>query len=167
MTVLFDNTLTRKEKLSSQYLSDTNNPRPFMATVRKTLEEWFTHYPQKQKKEFLGRSRTDNASYSGALLELATHEILRVYAGSVSVEDALPNGKRPDFHVCTPEGRQLWVECTVAQRSDELKGGDSHGEETSRRCKRDGYAPIWIRVDVAWVFVSRSAKRVVSQETHP
>lgn len=122
MTVLFDNTLTRKEKLSSEYLLDTNNSMPFMATVRKTLEEWFTHYPQEQKKEFLSRCRDDNASYRGALLELATHEILRKCAGKVLVEDALPNRKRPDFHVCTPEGRQLWVECSVAQRSDEFKG---------------------------------------------
>lgn len=100
-----------------------------MATVRKTLEKWFAHYTQKQKKEFLSRSRTDDASYSGALLELVIHEILRVYAGSVSVEDALPNGKRPDFHVSTPEGRQLWVECTVAQRSDELKGARATGRK--------------------------------------
>ena len=56
------------------------------------------------------------------LLELAIHEILRIYAGKVWVEDRLPTGSKPDFRVCTPEGRRLWVECTVAQRSDEFKG---------------------------------------------
>lgn len=122
MTVLFDNTLPRKEKLSPKYLSNTNSPLPFMATVRKTLEEWFTHYPQGQRKEFLSRFRKDDASYRGALLELATHEVLRRYAGRVSVEDVLPSGNRPDFHACTPEGKHLWVECTVAQRSGELSG---------------------------------------------
>ena len=122
MTVLFDDTLTRKEKLSSEYLLDTHSPLPFMVTVRKTLEEWFTHYSQEQKKEFLSRFRKDDASYSGALLELVTHEILRNYAGRVRVEDALPSGSRPDFHLKTPGGSQLWVECTVAQRSDALNG---------------------------------------------
>ena len=75
MTVLFDNTLTRKGKLPSEYLLDTNSSMPFMVTVRKTLEKWFANYPQEQEKEFLSRCRDDNASYSGALLELATHEI--------------------------------------------------------------------------------------------
>ena len=50
MTVLFDNTLTGKEKLSSEYLCDAHSSMPFMATVRETLEEWFIHYPQKQKR---------------------------------------------------------------------------------------------------------------------
>lgn len=122
MTVLFDSTLTRKEKLSSQYYLNTHSPFPFMITVRKTLEEWFTHYPLEQKKEFLSRFRNDNASHSGALLELATHEILRRYAGRVSVEDVLPSGNRPDFHICSPDGKHIWVECTVAQRSGEFSG---------------------------------------------
>lgn len=122
MTILFDNTLTREEKLSSEYLLDTHSPMQFMATVRKTLEEWFTHYPSDKRKEFLSRLRIGNASYRGALLELVTHEILRGYAGRVVIEDALPSGSRPDFHIITPKGNQLWAECTVAERSDRIKG---------------------------------------------
>ena len=122
MTVLFGNAPARKEKLSIEYILKTQSPLPFTATVRKTLAEWFTHYPQEQKKEFLSRLRKDDASHSGALLELATHEILRRCAGRVSVEDVIPSGNRPDFHLCTSEGKHIWVECTVAQRSGEFSG---------------------------------------------
>ena len=154
MTVLFDNTLTSKEKLSSEYLLDTHSPLPFMATVRKTLEGWFTHYPQKQKKEFLSRFRKDNASYSGALLELATHEIMRVYAGKVLVEDVLPNGNRPDFRICTPGGRQLWVECTVAQRSDDVKGAIA----TARRLREVVNAMDTRPFGLGWMLLRHSSQ---------
>ena len=122
MTVLFDNTPINTGNVSSEYAEVAQSPLSFMMTVRNTLEEWFTHYPQDKKMEFRNRFRDNNTSYRGALLELAAHEILRNYAGNVQLEVGLPSGRRPDFHLRTPRGRQLWVECTVAQRSDALKG---------------------------------------------
>ena len=122
MTVLFDSTPIGKGIASNEYEEVAHSQSRFMVTVRKTLEEWFTHYPQDEKKEFRNRFSGDNVSYRGALLELAVHEILRNYAGNVYLEVGLPSGRKPDFHLKTPEGRQLWVECTVAQRSNTLKG---------------------------------------------
>ncbi|MCZ0939800.1 MAG: hypothetical protein OXJ55_14250 [Caldilineaceae bacterium] len=121
MTVLFDNTLKNTGNVSSEYAEVAQSPLSFMMTVRNTLEEWFTHYPQDQKKEFRNRFSGDNVSYRGALLELVVHEILRNYAGNVQHEVELPSGRKPDFHLKTPEKRKLWVECTVAQRSNTLK----------------------------------------------
>lgn len=122
MTVLFDSTPIGTGNISKNYAEVAQSPLRFMVTVRKTLEEWFTHYPQDKKKEFRNRFSGDNVSYRGALLELAVHEILRNYAGIVQLEVALASGRRPDFHLKTPGGSQLWVECTVAQRADALKG---------------------------------------------
>ena len=122
MTVLFDAIPIGTRNVSKNYEEVAQSPLHFMVAVRKTLEEWFTHYPQNKKKEFQNRFHDDNASYQGALLELAVHEILRNCAGNVQLEVGLPSGKRPDFHLKTPGGRQLWVECTVAQRSDAVKG---------------------------------------------
>ena len=120
--ILFDSTLYDGGKLPPDYATLAHSPLPFVATVRKTLEVWFTHYPQDKKNEFLSRFRSDNVSYCGALLELVTHEILLNYAGRVQLEVGLPSGRKPDFHLKTPEGRKLWVECTVAQRSQALEG---------------------------------------------
>lgn len=122
MTVLFDATPIGTENVSTNYEELAYSPLPFMLTVRETLEKWFTHYPQDKKMEFRNRFRDNNASNRGALLELVVHEILRNYAGNVQHEVGLPSGRRPDFHLKTPGGKQLWVECTVAQRSDALRG---------------------------------------------
>ena len=122
MTVLFDSSLIGKGNVSNDYEEVAKSSLRFMGTVRNTLEEWFTHYPQDKKKEFQNRFRGDNVSYRGALLELVVHELLRNYTGNVQLEVGLPSGRKPDFHLRTPESRKLWVECTVAQRSNTLKG---------------------------------------------
>ena len=63
-----------------------------------------------------GRFRADDRRHASALLELATHEILRAAAKDVQVGPAF-NGGHPDFSAIY-ENTSLMVECTVAQESD-------------------------------------------------
>ena len=122
MTVLFDKKFVCNNKVPPDYAELTQTSQPLLVTVRETLETWFSHYPLVGKTEFLTRLRSGKSAFEGALLELVVHEILRCYGGNVQIEAMIPSCKRPDFHLKTPEGRELWVECTVAQRSTALGG---------------------------------------------
>ena len=66
------------------------------------------------------RFRGDDRSHASALLELATHEILRAVAKDVQVSPDF-NGGHPDFSA-TYGNTGLIVECTVAQGSDKKFG---------------------------------------------
>lgn len=88
--------------------------------ARNTLESWFSNIPQTKKADLRGRFRGDDRRHSTALLELATHEILRAVAEDVQVEPDICGG-RPDFSAVYRDTR-LIVECTVAQESDSKFG---------------------------------------------
>ncbi len=122
MKLLFDGTPKNNKNLPQGYVELAQPINTFMATVRDTLEIWFSHYPKNRRTEFAGRMKLDQSSFDAAVLELVVHEILRGYGGILQLEAALPSRKRPDFHLETPRGNHLWVECTVAQRSADLKG---------------------------------------------
>ena len=87
---------------------------------RETLETWFANLPVEKKADLRGRFRADDGQHSGALLELVTHEILRVVTKGVQVEPDL-DGKHPDFSVIYGDTRFI-IECTVAQELDEKFG---------------------------------------------
>ena len=84
--------------------------------VRVTLESWFANIPQEKKADLRGRFRADDRRHASALLELATHEILRAVAKHVQVGPSLHEG-HPDFSA-NYEDTSLIVECTVGQESD-------------------------------------------------
>ena len=84
--------------------------------ARATLASWFANIPQEKKADLRGRFRADDRQHASALLELATHEILRAVAKDVQVDPPF-NGRHPDFSA-TYGGTSLIVECTVAQESD-------------------------------------------------
>ena len=84
--------------------------------ARVTLESWFANIPQGKKADLRGRFRADDRRHASALLELATHEILRAVAKDVQVEPGF-NGGHPDFSAIYGD-TSLIVECTVAQESD-------------------------------------------------
>ena len=84
--------------------------------ARATLESWFANIPQEKEADLRGRFRADDRRHASALLELATHEILRAVAKDVQVGPAF-NGAHPDFSAIYGD-TSLIVECTVAQESD-------------------------------------------------
>ena len=84
---------------------------------RGTLESWFARFPEEKKLDIRGRFQGDDREHQGALLELATHEILCAVGSNVQVEPDI-DGRRPDFAV-TYKGATIVVECTVAQESDD------------------------------------------------
>ena len=84
--------------------------------ARTTLESWFANIPQEKKADLRGRFRADDRRHASALLELATHEILRAVAKDVQVGPDF-NGGHPDFSAIYGD-TSLIVECTVTQESD-------------------------------------------------
>ena len=72
---------------------------------------------KKRRRDISGRFQGDDRQHLGALLELATHEILRAIGTRVQVDPDF-DGKSPDFAV-TYQGVTTVVECTVVQESDD------------------------------------------------
>lgn len=85
-------------------------------TVRKTLESWFSALPEGKKEDIRSRFRSDDRQHQGALLELATHQLLNSICTGVQVDPSF-NNMTPDF-AATYEGAKFVVECTVAQETD-------------------------------------------------
>ena len=85
--------------------------------ARDTLELWFSRFPSKKRADIRSRFRGGDREHHGALLELATHEIL--YAAGTDLRvDPCVDGLTPDFSTrFKKEG--IFVECTVVQESDE------------------------------------------------
>lgn len=86
-------------------------------TARKTLESWFSALPEGKKGDIRSRFRSDDRQHQGALLELATHQLLNSICTGVQVDPSF-NNMTPDF-AATYEGAQFVVECTVAQETDD------------------------------------------------
>jgi len=86
-------------------------------TARKTLENWFSVLPEGKKEDIRSRFRVDDRQHQGALLELATHQLLSSICTDVQVDPSF-NNLTPDF-AATYEGVQFVVECTVAQETDD------------------------------------------------
>ena len=88
-----------------------------VGTARKTLENWFSVLPEGKKEDIRSRFRVDDRQHQGALLELATHQLLSSICTDVQVDPSF-NNLTPDF-AATYEGVQFVVECTVAQETDD------------------------------------------------
>ena len=86
-------------------------------TARKTLENWFSVLPEGKKEDIRSRFRVDDRQHQGALLELATHQLLNSICTGVQVDPSF-NNLTPDF-AATYEGAKFVVECTVAQETDD------------------------------------------------
>ena len=86
-------------------------------TARKTLENWFSVLPEGKKEDIRSRFRVDDRQHQGALLELATHQLLNSICTGVQVDPSF-NKLTPDF-AATYESAQFVVECTMAQETDD------------------------------------------------
>lgn len=86
-------------------------------TARRTLESWFSEFQEDKKEDIRSRFRSDDRQNQGALLELATHQLLNSLCTGVQVDPSF-NNMTPDF-AATYEDAQFVVECTVAQETDD------------------------------------------------
>ena len=88
-----------------------------VATARKTLGNWFSALPEKKMEDIRSRFRSDDRQHQGALLELASFQLLRSICTSVQMDPSI-NNLTPDF-LATFGGSDIVIECTVAQESDD------------------------------------------------
>ena len=86
-------------------------------TARRTLESWFSELQEDKKEDIRSRFRSDDRQHQGALLELATHQLLNSLCTGVQMDPSF-NNLTPDF-AATYEDAQFVVECTVAQETDD------------------------------------------------
>jgi hypothetical protein len=87
--------------------------RPEWARLRAELEDWYSHYPDKDgqlRKHFRNRKRNDQ--HFGAWWELYMYTFYRRLGYEITVHPKLPNGKKPDFLI-TRDGEGAYVECKV------------------------------------------------------
>ena len=86
-------------------------------TARRTLESWFSELPEGKREDIRSRFRGDDRQHQGALLELATHQILNSICTGVQADPSF-NNLTPDF-AATYKGAKVVVECTVSQETDD------------------------------------------------
>jgi hypothetical protein len=87
--------------------------RPEWARVRAELEDWYSHYPDRDRqlrKHFRNRRRNDQ--HFGAWWELYMYTFYRRLGYEITVHPTLPNIKKtkPDFLI-TRDGEGAYVEC--------------------------------------------------------
>ncbi len=83
--------------------------------VREVLEDWFSRYPEAEKKKFLSRFCTDDdISFFSSFFELYLHELLLRLNYAVDLETVSSSGKRPDFLVKSAEGNEFYMEAVLA-----------------------------------------------------
>ena len=106
-----------RERAEAEFAFLNRSARADVDTVRRLLESWFDKIPEEKKKDIRSRFRTrDERQHIGALLELATHELLRM-AGA-DIRAGYLDGKTPEYRATFNDSR-IFVECTVVQDSDE------------------------------------------------
>lgn len=85
------------------------------AVIRATLEDWFSAYPQSNKKDLRSRFRSKKDSdHQGAFFELVLSKLLRELGHQISVNYPTPSGT-PDFLACASSGERFFLDATIAQ----------------------------------------------------
>lgn len=87
------------------------------ATIRTTLEKWYSEIPPPNQKDLRNRFRSgDDFNYNSAFFELVLYAMLNTFGSPVDMHPASPTGKkRPDFLI--RERRPFFLEAAVV--SDE------------------------------------------------
>ena len=122
-------------------------------TARRTLESWFSVLPEGKKEDIRSRFRGDDRQHQGALLELATHQLLNSICTGVQVDPSF-NNLTPDF-AATYKGTKLVVECTVAQESDQ----DFNATQREARIKQAIDSVDTGRFLLSWELLSAGEKQ--------
>ncbi len=85
------------------------------AEIRTTLEDWFSEYPESNKKDLRSRFRSKkDSSHQGAFFELVLFILLRELGYQLTVNHPTPLGT-PDFLACTSSGERFFLDATIAQ----------------------------------------------------
>lgn len=117
---LFDDKIkrvARYAKYSESYYEYLNiSATPEFIAIREKIEEWFTHYPEEEKHEFIKRFQIDNnEQFLSAFFELLLHELLLKLNYKIVVHPYLShNKKRPDFLVRNNSGEEFYLEVAIA-----------------------------------------------------
>lgn len=111
--------------------------------ARQNLESWFSKFPSKKRNDIRKRFRGGDQEHHGALLELATHEILSAVGNDVIVDPCV-HGLTPDFSVRL-EREQILVESTVVQESD--RDFEENQKENALKEAADSIDPGPFRID--------------------
>lgn len=83
--------------------------------IRATLEDWFSAYPESNKRDLLRRFRgKNNSDHQGAFFELVLYRLLRESGYKITVNPPTPSGT-PDFLACTTSGERFFMDATLAQ----------------------------------------------------
>jgi len=91
--------------------------RPEAARVRALVDNLLDHYPTKDQDALIRRIRSrDDSRHRSGWFELLLHGLLLTHGFTVvEIEPILPNGRSPDFLVQAPDGRDFFLEATVAE----------------------------------------------------
>jgi hypothetical protein len=90
--------------------------RPACGRIRAQICDWCNQVPDSERREFVQRIRSsDDLLFHSAFLELYTHQLLLATRHSVVFHPELAGtSKRPDFLATDSDGREFFIECTVA-----------------------------------------------------
>ncbi|MCF3946954.1 hypothetical protein [Acidiphilium iwatense] len=91
--------------------------RPEAARVRIFVDQLLDQYPAAKRDDLVRRIRSrDDSHHRSACFELLLHGLLVARDFTVvEVEPPLPGGRSPDFLVAAPDGREFFLEATVAE----------------------------------------------------
>jgi len=90
--------------------------RPEAARVRAFVDQLLGQYPAAKRDDLVRRIRSrDDSHHRSAWFELLLHGLMVARGFTiVDVEPRLSNGRSPDFLVAAPDGREFFLEATVA-----------------------------------------------------
>jgi hypothetical protein len=91
--------------------------RPEAARVRALVDQLLEQYPPAKRGALVGRLRSRRDSqHRSAWFELLLHGLMATQGFTiVDVEPQLAGGRAPDFLVAAPDGREFFLEATVAE----------------------------------------------------
>jgi hypothetical protein len=101
----------------SHFVFLNRSARKEINQVRELMEDWFSRYPDTQQEELRVRLRSEiDRHFLSAFFELYLHELLiRLgYHVEVHPEVSIESGKRPDFLVSSPSGKEFYLEGILA-----------------------------------------------------
>ena len=91
--------------------------RPEAARVRAFVDQLLDQYPAAKRDALVRRLRSrDDSPHRSAWFELILHGLILARGFTViDIEPPLPGGRSPDYLVGAPDGREFFLEATVAE----------------------------------------------------
>lgn len=111
----------------SNYSFLNRSARPEFERIRIFLEEELLKYPKSERSELIARFQSKNDdNFASAEFELLLFGLLTRLGFVLTAHPVLPNGSesRPDFHVVTPSGEQLYLEAVLASERKSSRAFD-------------------------------------------